>query len=140
MLPPRFRWTLRPFVAAYGAGIAAFLVLDGAWLSAMGPRLYRPAIGHLMREGFDVPAALAFYVTYVAGMLAFVVDPADRARQVLARGGFFGAVCYATYDLTNQATLSGWPWHVTLADLAWGMTVTALASVAAQRAARAAGA
>jgi uncharacterized membrane protein len=109
---------------AFVATAATFLLLDAAWLTTMASRLYRPAIGHIMRPDFDVLAAAAFYAIYLAGVLFFAVRQAADARSALARGAFFGLVCYATYDLTNQATVAGWPWHVTAIDLCWGAFVT----------------
>lgn len=116
-----------PFVAL----LVAFLLIDSVWLYTMAERLYRPAIGHLMRPDFDVGAAALFYLLYVIGMLRFVVLPARSVRQVLGSGALFGLVAYATYDLTNQATMRDWPWMVTLADLAWGACVTGLSCTAA---------
>lgn len=124
----------RRMALAYAAAALAFLALDGVWLTLMGQRLYRPAIGHLMREDFDLAAAAAFYAIYLTGVVVFVVEPAASARSALARGALFGLVAYATYDLTNQATLRGWPWHVTLIDLCWGSFVTAASSAFAYRA------
>lgn len=113
--------------------MVTFLLLDGAWLSTMAAQLYRPAIGHLMREDFDVGAALAFYAVYLSGIVGFAVRDAADARSALLRGAALGFVCYATYDLTNQATLAGWPWHVTVVDLAWGSFVTAVSAWTAYR-------
>jgi uncharacterized membrane protein len=127
--------TPRRFAVAFIVAALVFLALDAAWLALMAERLYRPAIGHLMREGFDPLAAALFYLAYLTGVTVFVVLPAADARRALARGALFGLVAYATYDLTNQATLRGWPWHVTLADLAWGAFVTASSAAAANRAA-----
>lgn len=110
---------------AFVATAFTFLLLDAAWLTTMASRLYRPAIGHVMREDFDVLAAAAFYAIYLAGVLFFAVRQAADGRAALARGAFFGFVCYATYDMTNQATVIGWPWHVTFIDLGWGTFVTA---------------
>jgi len=124
-------------LVAFGCGALVFLALDALWLGAMGSRLYRPAIGHLMRESFDLVAAAAFYVIYFAGMVGFAVLPSARPRGAALRGAFFGLVAYATYDLTNQATLQGWSWRVTVADLAWGMCATATACAAARGAASA---
>lgn len=118
-------------VLAFCVALLVFLVLDALWLSTMAQRLYRPAIGHLMREGFDIAAAAAFYVLYLLGMLVFVIAPARRTAVAWTRGALFGLVAYATYDLTNQATLRDWPWAVTLADLCWGATVTSLSCAAA---------
>ncbi len=127
---------LRSLTVASVATAAAFLLLDGAWLSAMGSRLYRPAIGHVMRDDFDALAAAAFYAVYLAGVMLFVVLPARDNRAALWRGALFGFVCYATYDLTNQATLVGWPWHVTAIDLIWGSFVTGVAAWTGFRASR----
>jgi uncharacterized membrane protein len=97
----------------------------------MAPRLYRPQIGFLLRDGFDPVAALLFYLLFVAGLVTFVALPAwdsPRWTDTLWRGAFFGLVAYATYDLTNQATLRGWPWLITAADLAWGATLCAVSA------------
>ena len=134
--------TIRQFAVAYAASAAVFLVLDAAWLATMAQRLYRPSIGHLMREGFDVPAAAVFYVLYIAGLVFFAVAPALESRSwaaALGRGALLGLFAYATYDLTNQATLRDWPWQLTLADLCWGAFVTAVAAAAGCRAALAFG-
>ena len=128
------RTPLRPIVASFAAGTIVFLLLDAAWLTLMASRLYRPAIGHIMRDGFDVLAAAAFYAVYLTGMLVFVVRAVAGERAAFVRGAFFGLVCYGTYDLTNQATIVGWPWHVTLADLAWGAFVTGVSAWSAYRA------
>jgi len=108
-----------------------FLALDAVWLTLMTPRLYQPLIGALLRQPFDMVAAAVFYVVYVSGMVGLAIAPALAARSVrlaAARGAMLGFVAYATYDLTNQATLQGWSWTVTLADLAWGACATAAAS------------
>lgn len=131
---------MHPFLRRHVLAVAVlgvvFLLLDAAWLSQMAARLYRPAIGHVMREEFDLVAAALFYAIYLVGVMVFVVQPAAHARAAAMRGALFGFVCYATYDLTNQATLVGWPWHVTLVDLCWGAFVTAVSAGLAHRASR----
>ena len=128
--------TLRHLVVAFLTAGAVFLAHDALWLSTMASWLYRPAIGHVMREDFDVLAAAAFYAIYLAGVAFFVVRPSTDGRAALVRGAFFGLVCYATYDLTNQATIIHWPWHVTVIDLVWGAFVTAISASIAHRASR----
>ncbi len=128
---------MRQFVLAFVAAAIVFLSLDAVWLTIMSSRLYRPAIGHVMREDFDVLAAVAFYAIYWTGLVVFVVRPAAGAAAALARGALFGLVCYATYDLTNQATILRWPWHVTIIDLAWGTFVSAASAWVAFRVGRA---
>ncbi|MDM0031514.1 DUF2177 family protein [Variovorax sp. J22P271] len=126
--------SFRQFAIAYGATAAVFLGLDALWLTTMADLLYRPALGHLLRERFAPWPAIVFYAVYVAGVVALAVAPALGRRQwrgALGRGALLGLVAYSTYDLTNQATLKDWPWHVTLADLCWGVSATAVAAAAA---------
>lgn len=119
---------------AYVTTAVAFLLLDAVWLGAMADRLYRPAIGHLMAERFALAPAAMFYVLYIGGIVFFAIAPALEARRpvltALGHGALLGLLAYATFDLTNQAVLKDWPWHVTLADLAWGSFVTAVAAAA----------
>lgn len=124
------------YLTAYGIAAVVFLGLDAVWLGTMASRLYRPAIGHLMADGFAVAPAVLFYLLYLVGMVVFAIGPALEARkplQALAMGALLGLICYATYDLTNQATLKQWPLAVTLADLAWGAFVTGVSSAVATR-------
>ncbi len=126
--------TARRLAAAYLATLFVFLALDAVWLGTMAPRLYQPAIGHLMAPTVDWLAAALFYPLYILGLLVFAVRPAlieGRAAPALRLGALFGLLAYATYDLTNQATLRDWPWLVTLADLAWGAFVSGAAAGAA---------
>ena len=106
----------RTLSIAYLWALVSFLLLDAVWLSLMGPRLYKPALGDLMAPDVDWLAAVLFYAIYLAGLLVFAIAPAladGAAGAALRRGAFFGLVAYATYDLTNQATLRGWPWAIT---------------------------
>ena len=122
---------LHRFTIAYAATLGVFLALDAVWLTTMAQRLYKPAIGHLMRDGFAWAPALAFYLLYVLGLVVFAVLPgraSGRAAVAAWRGALFGLIAYATYDLTNQATLRDWPWAVTLADLCWGAAASAVAA------------
>lgn len=125
--------TVKQFAIAYGATAAIFLALDAVWLTLMAARLYRPALGPIMLERFALGPAVAFYAIYMLGVVVFAVAPALAQRNGLAalgNGALLGLVAYATYDLTNQATLKGWPWQVTLADLCWGTAVTGVSAAA----------
>jgi uncharacterized membrane protein len=135
--------SLRQFAIAYLAAAVVFLVLDAIWLSTMADRLYRPALGHLMLERFALAPAALFYAIYLAGVVVFAVSPAlasGRWLSALGHGALLGLMAYATYDLTNQATLKDWSWTVTIADLCWGTFVTAVSAAAAAKAALAFGA
>ncbi|HUN92482.1 MAG TPA: DUF2177 family protein [Burkholderiaceae bacterium] len=121
----------RPYLWAYVATLLVFLPFDGAWLASMGPRLYTPTLGHLLAVQPDALAIAAFYPLYFLGVVVFAVRPTTSDASWMAaagRGALFGLVAYGTYDLTNQATLRGWPWWLTGIDLVWGSLVTALAS------------
>jgi len=126
----------RRVLLAYLVALAAFLLLDACWLGFMGPHLYRPALRALMADDIDWLAAGLFYPVYLLGLLVFAIVPALQRGHPLAalrRGALLGCVAYATYDLTNQASLRGWPWAVTLADLAWGTAASGAAAWAAAR-------
>lgn len=119
------------FCSIYLAIALVMLPLDAIWLSVMASRLYRPQIGPLLRESFDPLAAVLFYLIFLAGLATFVGVPSwDSVRwtDTLWRGALFGLVAYATYDLTNQASVRGWSWLVTAADLAWGTALCGVSS------------
>lgn len=123
--------TPRRLLLAYLAALLCFLLLDAIWLSLMGPRLYRPALGALLAPAVDWLAVALFYPLYLLGLLIFAIVPAlerRRPSQALARGALLGLVAYATYDLTNQATLRDWPWLITAIDLAWGSLLSGCAA------------
>ena len=120
-------------IVAYLATAIAFLGIDAVWLSLSASRLYKPKLGGMLLDKFNVAPAAAFYLLYVAGILFFAVFPAlasGRWTTALGRGAALGLVAYATYDLTNEATLRGWSTTVTIADLCWGTILTALAATA----------
>lgn len=102
---------------------AIFIACDSLWLTKISPGFYKEHIGHLMAESPNLPAALAFYLIFIAGLTYFAVLPMTRDYKIsraFSHGAFFGLVTYATFDLTSQAVLKDWPTIVTLADLAWG--------------------
>ncbi len=118
-------------IKRYLATAAVFLVIDILWLGFVAPKLYKQNLGHLMAEKTNFIAAGAFYLLYVAALLVFVINPAIASGsvwQALYMGAFLGLVMYATYDLTNLATLRDWPLKITLIDLAWGSFVTGATS------------
>lgn len=127
-------------LVAYVSALAAFVALDFVWLSVMVQRLYRAELGELLTPKPRLGAAVVFYLVYAIGLVVLAVAPALKegaAGRAALNGLVFGAVAYATYDLTNQATLRTWSMKVTVADVAWGACATALAAWAAFAAARA---
>ena len=131
---------MKRFVAASVVALAALLLLDGPWLTLMGPRFYAPRLAHLLSASPQWSAAGAFYLLYALGVALLVVLPALEsgagAGRAFGRGALLGLVAYGTYDLTNQATLRDWPVIVTLVDMAWGTFLTGVASAVAFSAAR----
>lgn len=105
---------------------AAFFVIDMLWLGIVASGFYRRRLGTLMRRDVNWFAAAVFYLIFIAGLVVFVIDPAVDAgswSDAIVRGGFFGLVTYATYDLTNLATLRDWPLALTFVDIAWGIVL-----------------
>ncbi len=123
---------MKAFAIAYAATLVAFLALDAIWLSRMGPALYRPVMGDMLLDGFRVVPALLFYLVYIGALVHFGVRPgiAQSLTKTIVNAALFGFTAYATYDLTNQATLHNWSTTLTVADLAWGSFVSACAVTA----------
>lgn len=118
------------FLAWIYTGLA-FAIADAIWLSQAVPRIYRPMIGEILRADLSWPAAITFYLIYVSGIVYFAVAPAlvkQSLGAALINGAVLGLVAYATYDLTNQATLKVWDVRLTLIDMAWGACATAVAA------------
>jgi uncharacterized membrane protein len=126
-------------VIAYLAAALVFGALDALWLGWAGPNLYRPALGDLLAPSFRLAPAGIFYLAYLAGMVWFAIRPglASGVGAAALNGALLGALCYATYDFTNQATLARWPTYITVIDVCWGAFATMTAAVAATMAARA---
>ena len=115
----------------YGACVVAFFAIDFVWLSIMTSRFYQPRLGSLLAEQPKLAVAAGFYLLYVVGIVALAVVPGLQEGAVAAavwRGALFGLLAYATYDLTNLATIQGWPWELAVVDMIWGTTLTAAVS------------
>ena len=105
----------------------AFFAIDFLWLTRFVPKFYRSNLGDLLAPKVNYAAAAAFYVLYLAGILAVVVVPAVRAGSLpdaVWKGAVVGLIAYATYDLTNLATIRGWSVKVSMVDMAWGTVLT----------------
>ncbi len=111
------------FLKMYLVAFVIFLAVDAIWLGLVAPKFYKNQIGHLMAEKANLLAALIFYLLFIVGLVYFVIKPgidANSIGKILLGGFLFGLITYATYDLTNLATLKDWPILVTVVDLAWG--------------------
>lgn len=120
-----------PFVKNYLIAIVIFTLIDLVWLVFISRKLYQDKLGHLMAPKVNFAAAAVFYLLFIAGMVFFVINPAVEKQSVLyalGAGAFFGLITYATYDLTNLATLKDWPVSITIIDLIWGSFVTSATS------------
>ena len=125
---------MRRLFVAYAAALVVMGILDGIWLSLTVSKIYRPGLGALMADRPVIPAAVIFYLLYIAGLTFLVVLPALAENQLsaaLARGAVLGLLAYGTYDLTNLAIIRGWPINVTVIDVAWGTALTAITAAAA---------
>jgi uncharacterized membrane protein len=132
--PPDGARQMLKYAFAYLATGLTFAALDAVWLTVTGPRLYRPALEPILAERFNLPAAVVFYVIYVAGVVLLAVLPTLRENaawtRALTTGAVLGFMAYATYDLTNQATLRLWSVKVTVLDILWGTVLTAASAAA----------
>ena len=120
------------YLAAYGATAIGFLLVDVAWLSSIGKRFCFSRLGPLLLDRPNMPVAAAFYAVYVIGIVIFAVAPALRegsASTALVNGGLFGFFAYATYDMTNYATLRNWCLTVSVVDTLWGTSLTGVSAI-----------
>jgi uncharacterized membrane protein len=116
------------FYKLFFIALPVFFVIDMMWLVLVAKKFYQEQIGFLMKPDVNWPAAIIFYFLFIAGLVIFVISPAVEKHSwvhALLFGALFGLITYATYDLTNLATLKDWPLLVTVVDLIWG---TVLAS------------
>lgn len=120
---------LSNLLISFGISLIVFFAIDMLWLGLIAKDLYRRQIGHLMADQVRWSAALVFYFLYLIALHYFVIQPSIHAAdplQALVNGALLGLLCYATYDLTNLATLKNWPVSLSLMDMAWGTVLTGL--------------
>jgi len=119
------------FLFIYLSVAITFATIDMIWLKTMAERLYRPVLGDILRPEPNLTAATLFYLVYPLGLIGFAVLPAHYAGSPLRAflsGVMFGFFTYATYDLTNQATLRNWSTTLTVADICWGSFLAGLSA------------
>ncbi len=118
-------------LTAYLTTLAALFGIDFVWLSLASEKLYRPILKDILIDGFRPAPVIAFYLVYAAGLVYFAVRPglaSESWARASLNGALFGFFAYAAYDLTSQATLRNWTTTLTVADMAWGTILSALAA------------
>ncbi len=132
--------TFAGFLKLYAVAVATFLVIDLFWLGVVARSFYQAQLGHLMRPNVNWAAAIVFYLVFVVGIVILAVWPAIDRRSLghaVLLGALLGLVTYAAYDLTNLATLDGFPLKVVVVDMVWGTvlcgTISAVTYLASTR-------
>ncbi len=116
----------------YLIALVFFLIIDLVWLGVIAKNLYQKEIGALLLDNPNWVAAIIFYLLFLVGLVYFVINPAivnEDFTKLLISAAFFGFITYATYDLTNLATLDGWSIKITIIDLIWGTFLSTAVSV-----------
>jgi uncharacterized membrane protein len=122
---------MKTMLIGYFAALAALGMADALWLGVVSREFYKARLGQLMLDQPNWAVAALFYLIHAAGIVVFAVPLAGSWVSAAAYGAVFGFCVYSAYDITNLATLRGWPMALSLVDLAWGAVVTATACVAA---------
>lgn len=124
---------IRYYLKLYLLTVPVFFAVDLLWLGVLARDFYQHNLDHLLSATVNWPAAFLFYFMYIAGIILFSVRPGLAARSLFKAmlwGALFGFFTYATYDLTNLATLRDWPLKVVMVDIAWGTLLCALVATA----------
>lgn len=119
------------FIKIYLITLPVFFAIDMIWLGFAARNFYRENIGQLLKDNVNWTAAIIFYLMFIAGLILFVISPAIEKSSwtyALIYGALFGLITYATYDLTNLATLKDWSLPVVIVDMIWGMILSASVS------------
>lgn len=123
---------LYKMIISYLLTTLVFFVVDMLWLGLIAKNIYRKYLGALLSENVNWAAAIIFYLLFIAGIFIFVIYPSIEKQspgRAVVLGAIFGLITYATYDLTNYATLKGFPFNVVIIDLIWGTVLTTLVSI-----------
>ena len=116
-------------IKLYFISLFVFLGIDSIWLTVVAKKFYADQLGYLMAKTPNLLAALIFYLLFIVGVVFLVISPAlknNSLTQAILMGALFGLCSYATYDLTNLATIRDWPLLVTIIDMIWGTTLSAI--------------
>jgi uncharacterized membrane protein len=120
------------FIKTYVITFVTFFIIDIFWLGFAAKNIYNEKLGFIMKTNINWTAAILFYLLFIAGMIVFVIQPAltkNNWTHALLVGAFFGLITYATYDMTNLATLKNWPLSVTILDMIWGTFLCSVTSL-----------
>ncbi|PLX16517.1 MAG: DUF2177 domain-containing protein [Marinilabiliales bacterium] len=124
---------IKGILLSYILTLIVFLIVDLVWLGFIARGLYKKYLGSFLSENVNWTAAIIFYLIYVVGIFIFVIHPAinrDSVIHAITMGSIFGMLAYATYDLTNLATLKDWPITIVIIDIVWGSILTLIVSLA----------
>ncbi|MGM0369359.1 MAG: DUF2177 family protein [Bacillota bacterium] len=116
----------------YFVSLIIFLIIDLIWLEVVAKKMYRSQLGFLLKDNFNGLAAVGFYLVFIIGLNFFVLNKAVATgswQYALFAGMFFGLITYATYDMTNLATVKDWPVLITVVDISWGTMLCGLSSL-----------
>lgn len=115
------------YLAQFVVAAGLFVVIDSIWIAKVANKFYKDNLGHLLAPKPNFVPAAIFYTLYIIGIIVFALQPAldeNSLSMAAVYGGFLGLVMYATYDLTNHATLKKWPAKVSVVDMLWGTILT----------------
>ena len=131
-----FNFISMPFhklIISYLLTTVVFFAVDMTWLGLIAKDLYKKYLGSFLSDKVNWPAAIIFYLLFIIGIFYFCILPAVEKNSVvkaIISGALFGVLTYATYDLTNLATLKNWPLTIVFIDIAWGALLTGIVSTA----------
>jgi uncharacterized membrane protein len=128
-LIPKEQNMMTYYLKLYFATLIAFLAIDMVWLGLVARTVYQKYLGFLLTPTTNWIAAVLFYLLFILGILVFVVVPGlenNSLKETLLRAALFGLITYATYDLTNLATVKNWPLPITVIDITWGTVLSVL--------------
>ena len=120
---------IKSVIFSYLLTFIVFLMIDMLWLGLIAKNIYKKYLGEFLTDKVNWTAAFIFYILYVVGISIFAIYPAVNKGSVsnaILLGALFGFFTYATYDLTNLATLKGWPLPIVFIDIIWGSVLSAL--------------
>lgn len=119
------------YIKLYFIALPVFFAIDMVWLGLVAKNLYFTQLGSLIKTDINWAAAIIFYALFIVGLVFFVIAPSvgqHSLRYAVSCGALFGLITYATYDLTNLATLKDWPLMISIVDMAWGAVLAGTVS------------